>query len=139
MFVTSNPPGSAGTIAQAGSHSEGQRDNRNRFNDISEGIYRWVRKQLPTPGALNYAFETLGLVEFSPINTGIPAKFQFRQLEGGVVYQENAAVLTNGLGGLVTGNIRLSPLFDPNTNTFGGVPIGSNSPISQEFASNTGM
>lgn len=125
--------GIAGTITNAGQHSEGQRANRGRFNDVTEGIFRWVRKQLPSPGAQNYAFETLGLPEFSPYGAGIvPTRF-FKILEGNVVFQNQPAVLTNGLGGLVTGNIYLSPLYDPSTNTFGGVPIQSGNAVSQEF------
>lgn len=123
-----------GVITPAGNHSEGNRSNKGRFNTIMDGLYRFVRKQTPTQGAMNYALETLGLVEFSPIATGIPAKFHFNMLEGGVVYQDAPAVLTSGLGGLVTGQWMLTPLYDPNTNTYGGVPISNSAALSQEFS-----
>lgn len=114
-------------------HSEGQRDNRGRFNSINEGFFHWVRKRLPSPGANNYALESMGLVEFDKVNTGIIPKTFFAILEGGIVMQDAQAVVTSGLGGLFSGTVRLQPLYDPNTNTFGGVPLDNNSPVSQEF------
>lgn len=132
-------PAFDGHIAPAGAHSEGQRAHRGRFNDISQGFFKWVRKQMPTPGANAYALESFGLVEFDPVNTGIIPKFFFRQLQGNVVRQDSQAVVTSGLGGLVTGSIRLTPLYDPATNTFGGVSIGSGSSINGEFKANQSL
>lgn len=131
--------GVAGNIVPAAWHTDSHRENSRRFPDIKDGFFRWVRKQMPSPGASAYALESLGLVEFAPFNTGILPHFRFKILQGQVLRQDAPAVLTVGLGGLVNGQYKLTPLYDPTNNTFGGQPVPSGSALTQEFPSNTGM
>lgn len=94
----------------AGQHSEGHRSNRKRFRDITNNFFVWEKKRLPTPGALNYAFETLMLPEFSPIGTGVP----YHNLEIGLhpSYMASSFIPTAGLGGITFGQPRSQPLTD---------------------------
>lgn len=106
-------------ISGAGFHDEGARANRARVADIWEGIYHWTKKRLPTPGAQNYAFESLGLVEFTPIGAGLGNRMQLAVLQPPQVYIQSQAVPTTGFGGPVAGQMALQPLIDPFNETYG--------------------
>lgn len=105
--------------APAGVHSEGHRDNKARFADIFKGIYHWTRKRQPSPGAQSYAFESLGLVEFTPIGPSITIRRHLNVVQHPQTYINGRAVPTTGIGGLNAGQMALQPLYDPNTNTQG--------------------
>jgi hypothetical protein len=107
--------------AAIGPISQGHRANPKRFHDIRENGYRWTKKKLPTPGSGNYAFDTLGLVEFTPIG---PSEFVRRELPGlqmPQVYITGQMLTTTGYGGLAAGQIINQPLLDPYSQTVGGV------------------
>lgn len=111
-------------IAPAGAHEEGHRANRDRFADVTKSSFlHWVRKRLPTPGAQNYAFESLGLTEFTPIGAAVGIRRELMKMQPPQQYLSANGVLTNGLGGLVAGQLALQGLYDPNTGTFAGKPI----------------
>lgn len=99
----------------------GHRANRARFADIFKNGYQWTKKQLPTPGTGNYAFDTLGLVEFTPIGTGIWDRRELPGLQPPQLYIGAQMVVTNGFGGLAAGQIINQPLLDPYSQTVGGV------------------
>jgi hypothetical protein len=104
----------------AGEHDEGERNNRARHADIWKGIYHWVQKKLPSPGAQNYAYETLGLVEFTPIGYGVHVRTNWMITQPPQPYINGQAVPVTGLGGLSAGQLALQPLYDPVTNTYSG-------------------
>lgn len=110
-------------IAPAGAHSSGARQDQKRFADITKGFYHWMRKRLPTPGAQNYAFESLGLIEQTPIGPSILVGYTFKKTQPAQSYMPNEGIFIAGLGGLVAGQIALQGLYDPNTQTFAGQPI----------------
>ena len=108
----------------AGRHSEGHRVNRRRFSDVTEGNSHWEKKRLPTPGAQNYAFETLALYELTPIGPGVSQRKFFKVLQPPQNYIPAQALTTTGLGGVAAGQVFFQPLLDPYAGTFGGKPIG---------------
>ena len=114
-----------GLVAQAGAHAEGHRfGNKGRFSDVFKAFLHWERKRLPTPGAMNYALESLGLPEYNVIGAGVGPRAYLMKTQPQQQYVPINAVLTNGLGGVVAGQIALQGLYDPNTGTFAGSPIG---------------
>jgi hypothetical protein len=104
-----------------GLHQEGHRANPKRFSDIFKNGYHWVRKQLPNPGAQNYAFETLALFETTPIGAAVAQRRMFKVIQPPQLYIHGQAVTTSGLGGVYAGQMALQPLYDPNTNTYGSM------------------
>jgi hypothetical protein len=89
----------------------------------------WERQRQPSPGAMAYAWETLGLVPFSPIGSGIPATFHFRPLLSAPQPYSLKAVALDGVP-TVAGGIMGAPLYNPTTgafhssaNPFGGSPF----------------
>lgn len=107
----------------AGSHQEGHRADKSRFADIWKNTYHWQRKRLPTPGAQNYAFETLALAEFSPVGWGVRARQFFNVLQPPQLYVNGQALPITGLGGLIAGQVIMQPLIDPYSGTYGGYPV----------------
>lgn len=81
-----------------------------RFNPLWQFAYEW--KRLPSPGAQNYAWENLGLVEFSPIGTGTSNRMAIRPLQPQQDYAHFATYL-QGLGGVAQGTIYGQPLISP--------------------------
>lgn len=124
-FFTGNPYTGGANASPAGAHTEGHRfDAKKRFADIfTGGIYHWQKKRLPTPGAQNYAFETLGLTEFTPIGAGVRNRNAFRVLQKPQLYVNGQAYLTSGLGGIAAGQMIFQPLLDPYNGQYGGVPV----------------
>lgn len=110
--------------AGAGVHNEGQRNSTARFgNDIYENFYHWVHKKQPGSGAEEFAFETLGLPEFSPIDHAVCVRKGFSVFAGSPqVYVPMVAVPTNGYGGLSQGQMIMQPLYDPYSNSYAGSP-----------------
>lgn len=111
----------AGTVAPAGAHTDGHRDNAGRFTQIMIDGYTWVRKRLGTPGAMNYAFDSLALAESTAIGAGIRQR-QFWATVQAPLFIENLSRPTSGYGGLVQGQIYSQPLFDPYNKTYGNIP-----------------
>jgi len=72
----------------------------------------WQRQNLPDPAAMNYSWETLGLVQFSPIGPSVTVRNPFSTL-----FSQMFAGLTVKLTGvpLVQGQIIGQPIFDPNS------------------------
>jgi hypothetical protein len=83
-----------------------------RFNPYWQFTYE--RKALPTPGIYNYAYENLGLVEFSPVGTGVRNHRTILALQPQALFAANAVYQT-GIGGLIQGQIFGQPLIDPSS------------------------
>lgn len=115
-------------ISPAGTHQEGHRANKKRFSDIVKNGLHWQRKRLPTPGAQNYAFETLALFETTPIGPAVAQRKFFKVLQPQQIYFGGITVPITGLGGLAAGQYVMQPLVDPYNNTYGGIPIAGGLP-----------
>lgn len=83
----------------------------------TDGLYHqtWERKRMPSPGAPAYAWETLGLVLFSPIGPSVVARQQRYNLGPSSLYQK--AVPITGLP-TVTGTLVHAPLVNPDSPGF---------------------
>lgn len=99
-------------------HNDGHRDC-GRFGDVFSGGYHWERKRQPTPGAQNYAFETLELYEETPIGAGVSARQHFRPMQPGQFYVAGQALQLQGIGGLAAGQYVQQPLIDPYNQSYG--------------------
>lgn len=119
----SEPFNTGPDASPAGGHSEGHRSHRGRFTDIMKAPYEWVRKRLPSPGVQNYAFETLGLVEYTPIGAGVNARQFFAVTQPPQVYLPAAQLPVSGFGGVVPGQMVLQGLVDPYSQTYSGEPV----------------
>lgn len=108
----------------AGQHYEGHRALPKRFGgDIGGNFYHWIRKEQPGSGAMEYAFETMGLPELSPIDHAICIRTGFSPLAfGPQVYVPRVSVPIAGLGGLSHGQMIMQPLYDPYSNSYAGSP-----------------
>jgi hypothetical protein len=72
----------------------------------------WERKQLPDPGAQNYAFESYGLVAFPPSGPSVTTRQPVVPLPLGPQMYSWQGVRLDGIP-LVAGQIHGQPLFDP--------------------------
>jgi len=86
-----------------------------RFNPFA---LAYERKEPPSPGAQNYAYEALGLVEFTPIGAGVSNRRQLHVFQPSPLYVLQAVPL-QGLGGLQQGQWFSYPLDNPESDTFG--------------------
>jgi len=111
------------SASPAGYHDNGDRLNPKRFSDIFTGFYHWVKKDLPDPGAQNYAFESLGLTEFTPIGAGVAQRQMFNVLQPPSLFVNGQMLLTSGVGGVAAGQVIFQPLIDPYNNTYGGETV----------------
>ncbi len=91
--------------------------DNNRFMDKWGYKQVWERKELPSPGAMNYAYETLALKPDSPISGAVAQRKTF-SLFGPQVYKYQDAWLA-GVP-LVSGQIFGQPLYDPQSGYVGG-------------------
>lgn len=108
------------TEEPAGKHSDGHRLNSKRFTSyMIEGL-TYLRKQLPGPGAMNYALETLALSETTPIGPAV-AQRQFWKTVNPQLFVPTQAAFNSGYGGLAQGQFLSQPLFDPYNNQFGNI------------------
>lgn len=82
-----------------------------RFN--AEWKFTYEKKRLPGPGTQNYAYENLGLVEFSPIGAGVANRGQLNIVQPQPQYA-SLTVWLQGVGGLSMGTIYGTPLIDPS-------------------------
>lgn len=73
----------------------------------------WVRKELPSPGAMNYAYETLALAPQSEISGAVAQRQTLSLFAGKQVYKYQDAAL-QGIG-TVSGQVISQPLYDPNS------------------------
>lgn len=89
-----------------------------RFNTNWRITYE--RKRLPGPGTNNYALETLGLVEFSPIGPAESNRLHFRPMQPQQLYVGFSTYLT-GLGGLAQGTFYGQPLIGPQIDVDGQI------------------
>jgi len=82
---------------------------------IGDGFYQAVYSNrefnLPLPGAQAFAWETLGLVEFSPIGPSVVPDRSIRPTENGVF--AGLAITVAGIP-MQAGQIVGQPLFDPS-------------------------
>lgn len=108
----------------AGGHTIGHHVEGKRFSDVLTGLYHWAKKKLPTPGTGNFAFESLGLVEFTPIGGAVLQRYTFNVTQPPQLYVGGQAVLTSGFGGLMAGQIIYQPLANSANNSYGGVTVG---------------
>jgi hypothetical protein len=73
----------------------------------------WSRQAMPDPGAQNYAFESLGLVGFTPIGPSVSTREPFQPILSAPQPYAGKAVVLNGMP-TVSGQIMFAPLNDPN-------------------------
>lgn len=66
----------------------------------------------PSPGMDSWAYQALGLVEFSPIGSGDHNREQLYPLQPPTAFA-GRALSTQGLGGLVSGQVITQPLIVP--------------------------
>lgn len=81
------------------------------------GTYHAVFERKPQPdtgGALDYAWESLDLAQFTPIGPGTSVRRQLRPTQPAGLYFEENQVWQNGIP-TTAGQITHAPLFDPNT------------------------
>lgn len=75
--------------------------------------HSFIHARLPDPGSPAWTFETLGLVEFSPIGPGLWNRGEIKACEGAPLFP-NQLVPIQGLGGVVMGEPQLQSLvLDP--------------------------
>ena len=72
--------------------------------------FTYEAKRLPGPGTQNYAYENLGLPEFTPIGATVANRMQLRSIAGPPAYA-HFATYQAGVGGLVQGTIYGYPLI----------------------------
>ena len=82
-----------------------------RWTPFAGHVYE--AKRLPDPGVQNYAYENLGLVEFTFIGPAIHNRRVINPLQPTPLYSMKAVGIA-GLGGLQNGQIIFQPLIDPN-------------------------
>ena len=76
--------------------------------------HSFIQARLPDPGAPQWTFDALALVEFTPVGTEIVNRGEILALEGAPTFP-NQTVMIQGLGGIVQGELVLQPLMsDPN-------------------------
>lgn len=85
---------------------------RTRFSPLSAFTYE-AKPQPDGIGAQRYAYENLGLTEFSPIGAATANRGAIRPLQPGTLFVMQS-VYQQGIGGLVTGGIYGAPLIDPS-------------------------
>ena len=92
-------------------------------NSGDMGVFHmtWQRKRLPSPGAQNYAWTTLGLVPTSIISGAVAVRRQINPLLTAPQPHFQKAVTLNGLP-TVSGQILSAPLFNPDTGGFNTSP-----------------
>lgn len=96
-------------VAQSGS----------RFNP--GWAFTYERKRLPGPGTNNYAYENLGLVEFSPIGPAESNRMAIQPLQPAPLYVLGQSLLQTGVGGLSQGTIYGQPLVGPQMDVSGQI------------------
>lgn len=83
--------------------------------DPPDGLYQgvWEKKRQPSPGAQAYAWETLGLSQFTPIGPAVTTRVGIAPLPGTPQpYIRGKAVSLQGVP-TTAGQIIGQPLFDP--------------------------
>ena len=83
-------------------------DQRGPFH----AVWGQKRQNLPTPGAMSYAYETLGLAPTSVIDHAVAVRGQIRAEQPQQSYV-GQAVPVQGIP-IVAGQIYGAPLYDPN-------------------------
>ena len=82
-----------------------------RFNPMVGHAH--VFRQQPNPGAPAFAYDVLGLEEYTPIGAGVHNRGQLRIEQPPVIFA-NLALTPQGLGGLVMGQVISAPLIVPD-------------------------
>jgi hypothetical protein len=87
--------------------------DNNRFADIYGYKAVWVEKELPSPRAMNFAYESLALAPESPISGAVAQRQQLSHFSAGQLYQFQTAWM-DGIP-TISGNIIGQPLYDPQS------------------------
>lgn len=86
-------------------------------------VATYIKKHQPNPGgAAVFAYSTYGTPPFLPIGSSIMVQRMPKPCEPAVPFSIHGDVNTQ-LGGLITGNNYSQPLYDPATNTYGGIDL----------------
>lgn len=95
----------------------------------------WEKKRQPSPGAMAFAWETLGLEQFTPIGPGVHVRQGFQVTPGVPQPATGQAVWLDGIP-TNAGQVYGQALYDPSTGyTTGATPIYNNPfPFSSEPA-----
>ncbi len=120
MAGESYSPNPHNGIAPIGTHTDGHRTNGRRFTQVVSEGFTWVRKQLPGPGAMNYAFDSLALAESTAIGPGVRQR-QFWATISPPLFVNNITAPTSGYGGVAQGQYLGQGLFDPYNNSYAGI------------------
>jgi len=89
--------------------------------DVQQEGMHWVQTRLPSPGASQFAVDSLALAGKTVIGAGIiPLMIQWQTEEPPLVYPNIMAPLA-GLGGVVQGQFLSQPLYDPYNGTYGAL------------------
>lgn len=102
------------------------------------GLFHLVyeRKRQPSPGIPAYAYETLGLVVFTPIGAGVAVRQPRTTLMPATLY--NKAVPLAGLP-TVSGSLVKTPLINPDSPGYALSPAGIiNQPFPKELTQAAG-
>ena len=92
--------------------------------DLYQGV--WEKKRQPSPGAQAYAFETLGLAQFTPIGPAVAAREHINPFPGTPQPYVTKAVVLDGIA-ITAGQIYGQPLYDPSQGYVGnGMPVINN-------------
>jgi hypothetical protein len=80
----------------------------------------WERQSLPDPAAMNYSWETLGLVQFSPIGPSVAVRKPFSTL-----FPQLFSGFSVWLAGipLTQGQVIGQPLYDPRSGFTRSIPM----------------
>jgi hypothetical protein len=89
-----------------------------RFNPT--WAFTYERKRMPSPGTQNYAYENLGLAEFSPIGPAVVNRQQFRPLQPPAQYILQT-YWYQGIGGIAQGTFYGTPLITAGENIEGQI------------------
>lgn len=109
-----NPPPKAGPLDAPGKGAATAMQPGPRFGAFA-GHTHYYRPQ-PNPGAPAFAYEALGLIEFSPIGPSTINRQWLSHYQPGTLFA-NLGLTTQGLGGLAQGQYVTAPLIVPGTLT----------------------
>lgn len=77
----------------------------------------WERQRMPSPGAMNYAYETLGLAAFTQIGASVAVRKQIHAVQSAPSPVVGHSVRMDGMP-IVSGQVMSAPLFNTATGTF---------------------
>ena len=98
--------------------------------DPPPGMYQgvWEKKRQPSPGAQAYAWESVGLAQFTPIGPSVHVRQGINVLPGAQQPYVGQGVWLDGVP-TTAGQVFGQQLYDPNSGYTSGLPPTFNSPF----------